>query len=54
VRVVVVQSKAALDVGPGASPAPVDAATLAWEFFERAVPGFLDRARRGYPGAAGP
>ncbi len=45
-RVVVVPSKAAIEVGAGGSPAPVDAATLAWEFFQRNVP--------GYVGAAGP
>ena len=54
VRVVVVQSKAALDVGPGGSPAPVAAATLVWEFFQRAVPGFFERGGPGYQGAAGP
>jgi pimeloyl-ACP methyl ester carboxylesterase len=53
VRVMVVQSKAAIDVGPGGSPAPVDAAAVVWEFFERGVPGF-DRDRPGYPGAARP
>jgi hypothetical protein len=54
VRVLVVQSKAALDVGPGASPAPVAAPKLVWEFFERNVPGFFERRGPGYPGAAGP
>jgi pimeloyl-ACP methyl ester carboxylesterase len=45
-RVLVVQSKTALDVGPGGRPAPVDAATLVWEFFARGAP--------RYPGAAWP
>lgn len=54
VRVLVVQSKAALDVGPGGSPAPVAAATLAWEFFQRNLPGFFERGGPGYPGAGAP
>ena len=37
VRVLVVQSKAAINVGPGGGPAPVDGATLAWEFLRGAA-----------------
>jgi pimeloyl-ACP methyl ester carboxylesterase len=39
VRVVVVQSKDAIGVGPGGSPAFMDAAALAWDFFQRGGPG---------------
>ena len=45
VRVLVVQRKDAIDVGPDKGPAPVDAATLAWEFLGSSA---------GKPGAAAP
>lgn len=45
VRVLVVQSKDALQVGAGGSRAPVDGATLAWEFLSGAL---------GKPGASAP
>jgi len=46
VRVLVVQNKAALDVGPGGRPAAVEAATLASEFFLGGI--------HGHPGAVRP
>jgi pimeloyl-ACP methyl ester carboxylesterase len=50
-RVLVVPRKEDLDVGEGGSPAPLDVATLAWEFFLPDVPGYpggeVPQVRRG-------
>jgi len=53
-RAVVVQDRAALDVGPDGRPAPLDVARVAWEFFERGVPGYPGPDAPPLPGAATP